>query len=251
MEGAMIEFKPYKVSIIIPIFNSHGVVRRQLLYFRNLVLPDSVEIIFMDDGSSPPLKDYFAGHKVRNLNIYPTGDSRPWTQPCAKNLGVLIAQGEFVFITDVDHILTREAIEAVLAFDGDKMEFPREYAILNNHGMIWREPEVLFKYGLDRNHFRKKGLTHYHHTNTFAMRRRIFIEIGGYPSRLCNMGIHNIYDDNILYGAYRRYARHGGAKPAVWGPPIFTFPGVHLDPKKLFHSLPRFIGAKDDAIQTS
>ena len=44
-----------KVSIVIAILDSHEIVRRQLLHFDKMRLPDDVEVIFVDDGSRPPL----------------------------------------------------------------------------------------------------------------------------------------------------------------------------------------------------
>jgi len=231
-----VEFKGnIKVSIVIPCYNSHGAVSRQILYFYRLHLPTDVEIIFMDDGSDPPLKPL--APNFRNINIYPTGDFRPWTQTAAKNLGVKIAEGEYVFITDIDHILTWEAIDAVRNFDGDKMVFPRQWGIIDKNGRISQDKNVLMDYGMREIDYIRKGLNHYIHTNTYAMKKSIFIQIGGYPPVFAEMLKHDIYDDNYLYGRYRREVKAQKAKPAVTGPPILTFPGTVKDPKGLFHNL--------------
>lgn len=230
-------FKARKISIIIPVYNSHKAVSRQLRYFKSLDLPDSIEIILMDDGSDPPLKFYTAG--VRNCNIYPTGDTRPWSQPCAKNLGVKIAEGEYIFITDIDHILTREAIAAVENFDGDKMIFPRSFAVLNNRGKIVKNPKMLFKYGYAPSRYKRRGRRTYYHVNTFAMKKRIFKEIGGYPPEICDMGVHETGDDKIIDGRYRKHCKAGHCNPPVWGPEIHVFPGSVRDPRGLFHHMDR------------
>jgi len=235
----MLNFRPTKISIIIPVLDSYRVVRRHLKHFKSMGLPDTIEIIIMDDGSDPPLKEIFAGHTVKNLNIYPTGDRRPWTQPCAKNLGAKIAQGEYLLMTDVDHIFSRELIAAVENFDGDKMEFGRQFAVLTNRGEITQDPEVLFEYGLDRQRYKKRGLGVYKHTNTFAMKKQIFMDIDGYHPRYCNKGIHDIYDDNHLYHKYRKHCEAGKCKPAVKGPDVFVFPASGIDPIGLFHKLER------------
>lgn len=233
----MIVFKPRKVSIIIPIYNSPGAARRQVLHFAAMKLPDSVEILFMDDGSDPPLKPF--GWTFPNFNIYPTGDTRPWTQTAAKNLGVKISEGEYVLVTDVDHIITREMIDAVLAFDGDKMEFSREWGVLNNHGEILRDPETLYDYGLEKWRFARRGYHVHIHTNTYAMKREIYIAIGGYPPKYAEQQRHHIYDDNHLYNKYLKHVRAGKYKPAVLGPTVLTFPNHGKDVKGLFHNLGR------------
>jgi len=42
-----------KLSIVISIYQSHEIVRRQALHFAKMGLPDDVEFIFVDDGSDP------------------------------------------------------------------------------------------------------------------------------------------------------------------------------------------------------
>ena len=45
-----------KLSIIIPVLNSHEIVRRQVEHFKRMDLSDDVELIIVDDGSDPPLE---------------------------------------------------------------------------------------------------------------------------------------------------------------------------------------------------
>ena len=214
-------------------------VARHIKHFKKMNLPDDIEIIFMDDGSDPPLKDYIGKIKCNNFYIYPTGDTRPWTQPCAKNLGVKISQGEYIFITDVDHILPKETILEAYGFRGDKMGFTRSFAVLSNNGDIFKDSESLFKYGFSKNRYNRRGTNVYRHTNTFVMRKKVFEEIGGYKERLCNKGVQYHRDDSHLYQQYGRYCRKGKCLPQEIGGVVHVFPAVNRDPKKLFHRLSR------------
>ena len=95
-------FKPTKVSIVIAVLNSHRIVRRQIRHFRRMRLPDDIEIIIIDDGSNPRLQDILAPpNSVPNIYIYATNDFRPWTQGLARNMGAKLAQGEYLFFTDI------------------------------------------------------------------------------------------------------------------------------------------------------
>jgi len=49
-----------KLSIIIPVLNSHEIVRRQIEHFRKMNLSDDVELIIVDDGSVPALESEYA-----------------------------------------------------------------------------------------------------------------------------------------------------------------------------------------------
>lgn len=231
-------FKPTRLSIIIPVLDSHEIIKRQLKYFRSLKLPDDIEIILMDDGSDPPLNS-LEHDIVRNLYIYPTGDKRPWTQACAKNLGAKIAQGVYLLMTDIDHILPREAIKAAYNFEGDKMGFTRSLAILDENGRISQIPEVLFEYGLSKERYLEKGLNVCRHVNTFVMRKRIFQEIDGYNPKCCKGGRHPTRDDAHLQGKYRRYCKAGKCKPEEQGPEVYVFPATDGESGRLFHKLNR------------
>jgi len=232
-------FKPTRLSIIVPVYNSHRVVSRHIKHFYKMNLPDDIEIIFMDDGSDPPLKEYIGQIKCNNFYIYPTGDTRPWTQPCAKNLGIKISQGEYIFITDVDHILPKEVVMQGYKFCGDKMSFSRSFGILSKNGEIYTDIDSLLKYGLTKRRYRQRENKTYRHTNTFVMRKKIFEEIGGYKERLCNRGVQYHRDDSHLHQQYRRHCEAGKCLPTEMGGMVYVFPAVARDPKKLFHKLSR------------
>ena len=72
-----------RVSIIIPVLNSHEIVRRQLLHFERLGLPQDTELILVDDGSDPPIENT----SRLPVTIHCTGDARPWTWALARNTG--------------------------------------------------------------------------------------------------------------------------------------------------------------------
>jgi glycosyltransferase involved in cell wall biosynthesis len=220
-----------KVSVVIAVLESREVLRRQAHYFQSLALPRDTEIIILDDGSKPALE---VDVTPRNFSVIPTNDYRPWSQPCARNFGAEHAKGEFLLMTDIDHILSREAIEAVRNFDGDKMMFPRHWAILDDKGNICQDVEVLFEYGLDKGLYEQRGLHGGHHANTFAMRKSIFDELGGYDEKFC--GKYGGDDTNFS----RRYGQHhyaGNCARHVNGPPIYVYPDPRKDVKRQFHQL--------------
>jgi len=231
-----------KLSIIINIYNSHEAVRRQALYFGLMNLPDDIEFIFVDDGSNPPL----GGYNLKNLRIHCTNEKRPWTQGLARNAGVKIAEGEYILMTDVDHILSKEAIMDSYNFTGDKMIFPRFLAILDENGKLTQDSKILEEYGMDIERVgSKRGLYASYHGNTFTIKKSTFEFLGGYPEKACTYGYHAVSrqgEDSYFNKTWNHWAVKQDIKPVV-GSKIYMFPTGRfnkyndLNPKGLFHTL--------------
>ena len=119
-----------KLSIIIAVYESYGVVERLVKFWKSLALPDDIEFILVDDGSNPPHE----GYDLKNLTIHYTNDKRAWTQGLARNAGVSIAKGEYIAIHDADDISFPTRLEQEInAIESDKSLFcVGGYAIIIN-----------------------------------------------------------------------------------------------------------------------
>ena len=234
-----------KVSILIAIYNSHKVFIRQIRHFKKMRLPDDVEIIFMDDGSNPPLK---CNSGLKNFNIYPTQEKRAWTQGLARNQGAKIAKGEFLLFTDVDHILTREAIMAVREFKGDKMVFRRKFGIFDRSGNILSDVATIEKFGVNPK-YRRRNYYAGVHGNTYAIRKTVFNALGCYNPAYCESEFHvgGCYmseERNFNIRWQNRVERKKSAS-AAGGPDIYVYPIGRFhrtgdeNPGGLFHNLKR------------
>jgi glycosyltransferase involved in cell wall biosynthesis len=220
-----------KLSVIIPVYQSHEIVRRQILHWRKIGLLDAAEVIVVDDHSDPPLDG-------NDVTIYRTNNALAWTQGLARNLGAEKAQGEYLFMTDIDHIISRESLEDALAFDGNKMIFRRQIAILDKNGDLRQDRETLSAWGYER-----EGLDASVHGNTFVMHKSVFLELGGYDAGRCSVGYHPVTrqgDDCYLNAKWNR--RFRSQEPAL-GRDIYLFPtgrfhkNGNLSPHGLFHGL--------------
>lgn len=219
--------------------NSHEVVRRQLLYYEKIGLPVDTELILVDDGSDPPLENTSSLPVI----IHRTNEKRPWTWALARNAGARIARGEYLLMYDIDHIAPGYAIKFVREFDGLKVQFVREFGVLDEHGNITQDRDILEQYGLPKT----AGLGIGPLPNNFAMKREVFWELGGYREDLFDKPYPQ-GEDRAFRSAWRTYElNHGGEGSCVCPhrPRMFMFPNgkfigdVDADPKDLFHKLTR------------
>lgn len=215
-----------KLSIIISVYQSYEIVRRQLLHFSKIDLP--FELIIVDDGSDPPIEGA----------SYRTGNKLAWTQGLGRNLGASKAKGEYLLMTDIDHIISREAIEDALNFTGNKMIFRRQIAVLDENGDITQDKAILADWGYDN-----PKLDASVHGNTFVLNKAIYEALGGYSLLSCTKGYHPITKggDDVYFNA--KWNKHYNREDLTVGRDIYMFPigrfnkTGDLNPKGLFHNL--------------
>ena len=231
-----------RLSIVIAILDSHEAFKRQNRYFKKMDLPDDIEFVFVDDGSEVPLE--IMG--LKNSKIIYTNDKRPWTQGIARNIGVKNAEGEYVLCTDIDHILSKEAIMASYAMTEDMMIFPRYLAVLTEEGELTQDPEIMKDYGLDLERLHtKRGLYASFHGNTYCIKRQLFLDLGGNDERYCLYGHHapNRHGEDAIFNrTFNHWSNANGGTSTV-GPKIYCFTNGRYNingdsnPKGLFHTL--------------
>lgn len=233
-----------RVSIITAILDSQEVVRRQMLHYKKLDLPDDVEIIFVDDGSKPPLEFPV---ELKNFRHFATNNFSNWTQPAARNFGVKQATGKYVICTDIDHILSKELIEFVYNTDYDIVRFRREVGVLDENGDFTQDEDVLVSYGFQMQRIRDKGRGIAPHGNSYAFRRKLYLELGGVSERYVGTGKYPNREEVPLKRVCHQLERDG--KITILNgdgrPTIYMFPNGHYcgdinyNPFNLFHNTSR------------
>ena len=225
-----------KLSIIIPVLDSHEILRRQLLHYEKIGLPDDTELILVDDGSDPPIEN----NSSLPVTIHRTGDKRPWTWALARNAGARLAKGEYLLMYDLDHIVTRELLDFVAGFKGLKVQFIREFGVLDKNGELTQDRSVLAEYGL----LLEKSLRVGPLPNNFAMRKDLFWGLGGYREDLVTKPYPQ-GEDRAFRSKWRTYQQQTGAEVCPYRPIMYVFPSgkwcgdVDYNPQNLFHNLSR------------
>lgn len=229
-----------KLSIVIPVLNSHEVLRRQMSHLEKMDMPKGTEIIIVDDGSEPALQ--YEGDL--NVTIEYTHDTRPWTWALARNRGAKIAKGEYLLMHDIDHFVLQDTFDMIKDFTGQKIQFKREFGILDEWGDFKQDLDTLVKYGFPVERFRSRGFGISPLPNNFVMKKDVFWEIGGYMEDL----FHRSYpqgEDRLFKKAWYQWEAAGKGKVHHERPTIYMFPNGYLlgdvdaDPKNLFHKLTR------------
>jgi len=235
-----------KLSIVTSVLDSHKVVERQILHYNRLKLPKNVEVVYVDDGSDPPIN---CDHMEKNFcfRVIATNDKRKWTQPAARNMGAKNAQGEFLLMADLDHIVTRKLVDAALNCKVDVIRFNREVAVIDETGKFTQDRNVLEEYGYIFGHPKRDGVKIAAHGNSYIIRRDLYLQCGGVDERYVGTGRYPNREEVLLKRKLKRLEEDGSIK--IWQdktkPTIYMIPNGrycgHKDynPFGLFHSLSR------------
>lgn len=99
----------YKISVIVPIFNSEPYLKKCLDSILNQSLSE-IELILIDDGSTDTSLQIIKQYAEKYNNIkYKTKKNEG--QAIARNLGVEIATGEFICFVDSDDYIENNMME--------------------------------------------------------------------------------------------------------------------------------------------
>ena len=237
----------YKLSIIIPVLNSHEIVRRQMLHFEKMDLPDDVEIIMVDDGSVPAIE---VNTTLKHFKLIHTNDFRAWTWALARNRGAKEAKGEYYLMADLDHIISRGFIDAVRNFDADHIRINREFAVLDEGGNLTQDIETLKAYGLSEKRIQDRGVKLPPHRNQFAIHKDLYWKLGGFREDRIGMPYPQ-REDGDFAKEWRKLYEKGEIRDFddIVGyehrPILYMFPNgkycgdVDHNPFGLFHTLTR------------
>jgi hypothetical protein len=139
-------------------------------------LKAQIEIIVGDDGSperadAVPRPDGLPPLRIFRLKDAPDPETPPWRQDAIRNRAAYMANGPWLFLTDMDHVLPAESLRKLLllcergdlAYTFHRLDAPDLKPKLDARGNI------------------------HPHPNTFAMTKARYWRIGGYDEEFCGI----------------------------------------------------------------
>lgn len=185
------------VSLIMPYYLNGGMLELQYAEWLrwSALAKAQIEVVIVDDGSPDPAIDVPRPEGLPALSIYRVTEDRPWHQHAARNLGASVGQGPWFLLTDMDHVLTAEAADALLKRI-HKLDRRTAY-FLHRLDADTREPTL----GTDG---QPKP-----HPNSFVMTRELYWRVGGYDEDYCGTyGTDSLYKARLFAKARRGFLKH-------------------------------------------
>jgi glycosyltransferase involved in cell wall biosynthesis len=148
-----------RISMVFPYYDNPEMLRFQLVHFGDYSPEalDECEIVIVDDCSPVfPARDVIREHDLPNIRLFRVGVDRPWNQDAARNIGAHEARGEYILLTDIDHVVPESTLLQLCDIE-DKLSV----------------------YTLARKaHFSDKVIPS--HVNSYFLSRSLYWDIGGY-----------------------------------------------------------------------
>lgn len=103
-----------KVSIIVPVYDSPEFIEPFFKFFHRNPLPNTIELILIDNGSSRVFYNELViqGESIANCNVYRYCEKQ--SSYAARNYGVSQSKGQILAFTDFDCILSKSYIDLLL-----------------------------------------------------------------------------------------------------------------------------------------
>jgi hypothetical protein len=169
-----------ELTLVYPYYDNRACLARHIQSWTQLArdLSFRIEFLLVDDGSPEPA--VVPPNPPMNLTLVRVKENIPWNQPGARNLGLKLAEGDWVIASDIDHIFPAEGLRQVLSLNKDP-------------GTVYFFERTV-----------EGGLARNPHPNSFLTSRKTFWEVGGYDEDFCG---HYGYDDTFLGLRFERTCR--------------------------------------------
>jgi len=160
-----------QLTLVMAYYDNPKMLEKQYAHWATYTqeVKDAIEIVLVDDGSPrAPLSGVPVPADLPVLRAYRILEDRPWHQNGARNLGAFEAKGEWLLLTDMDHMVPeatmRKALTKVkrhLVYRFERIDARTMQPTIDRHGL----PKP--------------------HPNSWLMTHEMYWKIGGYDERTC------------------------------------------------------------------
>lgn len=168
---------PKAITLVYPYYRCPQFFLRQQAHWNGLPreIREHLRVIVVDDGSPDPIRP---SASLVDLRVFRITVDRRWNWLAARNIGAHHAADGWLLLTDMDHVVPAETLDALI------------------HGA--HDPSVVYAF-TRREH---TGAVVGSHSASFFLTRRLFWQIGGYDER----GSGYYGNDGIFRRQLRRHA---------------------------------------------
>lgn len=185
------------LSLVVPFYLNSGMLAIQYAEWQrwSAKAKAQIEIVIVDDGSPEPALDVERPDGLPRLSIYRVTEDRPWHQHAARNLGAKVAEAPWLLLTDMDHVLTAQAADALLKRLG-RLDSSTAYFLHRIEADTQRP--TLGKGGVPKPH-----------PNSFVMSRDLYWRVGGYDEDYCGVyGTDGLFKARLFQQAVKGFLKH-------------------------------------------
>lgn len=202
-----------KLSLIYPYYNNPGMLATHYAHWQKFA-PETkaaFEVVVVDDGSRrAPASDVPRPEGLPQLQMWRIIEDKDWNWCGARNLGAKVANGQWLLLTDMDHMVPEETVLSVLkhtkpdrAYRFGRLDYPALTPTLGKRG------------------------EHKPHPNSWCMEKSMYWKVGGYDEFYSGQyGFDGVYHARVA-----AHAQVVERKDVLWRVPREAVPDASTDNK--------------------
>lgn len=174
-----------EISVVIPARNASETLSECLSELDSQTFPEErFEVIVVDDGSTDNTGEVARAHRVRLIEISPSGPA------AARNAGAREARGELLVFTDADCIPQRDFLEQIsAAFEEPELAGAKGAYRSEQAGLVPRFVQLEYQHKYER--MARFDRIDFIDTYAAAYRRDIFLQQGGFDARFPHSSVED------------------------------------------------------------
>jgi hypothetical protein len=166
-----------RISLVFPYYDNPEMLRFQLGIISGYSgeIQAACEILIVDDCSPQhPARGVVEEFTIPSLRLFRLEVDKPWNQDAARNIGAYEASGDYLLVTDIDHVVPESTLSELMAI----------------------EDKTIVHTLARKAHFSDKVIPS--HVNSYFMAKSLYWSIGGYDEEFWGTyGSDRLFRDRV------------------------------------------------------